>query len=294
MPDAVARLGALGIDPPGAALAGIRYRSGPRSAEARFTAGQGRGVRRTVLHGAMTRRALDVGVRIAQGRVGDVAQVDDGVSAGGLRGRYLIGADGLHSSVRRAVGLQRPTRRARRFGVRQHFRVAPWTDLVEVYWLADREVYVTPVGGDCVGVAVLGKGPIDLPSAIAELPLLEAHLAGAQAASTARGAGPFRQETTGRVAGRVMLVGDAAGYVDALTGEGLRIGFAEARAAVDAVLADEPWRYEAEWRRITRSYRTTTDTLLRIGERPGLRPMIVPAAQLLPRTFTRLVDRVAG
>ena len=37
----------------------------------------------------------------------------------------------------------------------------------------------------------------------------------------ARGAGPLRQPVTGRVKARFVLVGDAAGYVDAITGEGL-------------------------------------------------------------------------
>lgn len=295
MPDAVARLATLGVDPPGVEIAGIRYVSGDRAAEARFAAGPGRGVRRTVLHEAMHDRALELGVRIVPGRVGDVAQSGQGVRASGLSARYLIGADGLHSTVRRAVGLGAPAAQGvRRFGVRQHFRTSPWTDLVEVYWLPDREVYVTGVGRDCVGIAVLGTGPLNLSATIGRLPALAARLDRADAASAARGAGPFRQAASARVAGRVLLVGDAAGYVDALTGEGLRIGFAEAAAAVDAIARDRPQDYEAQWRRITRSYRATTNALLRIGASPALRPMIVPTARALPRTFARVVDRVAG
>ena len=306
MPGAVARLRAMGVDPRGRDIAGIRYRSGNRTAEARFAAGPGRGVRRTVLHEAMTARALDLGVRIVPARVTEVVQDGHGVRAAGLQGRYLVGADGLHSAVRRAAGLQAPARRTagfglpggawggRRFGLRQHFRVAPSSDLVEVYWLPDREVYVTPVGDDCVGVAVLGGRPLDLRSAIAALPALADRLAGAPSASSPRAAGPLRQSTTSRVAGRVLLVGDAAGYVDALTGEGLRVGFAEARAAVAAILAERPQDYEGQWRRITRSYRALTNTLLLVGASPALRPAIVPAAQALPRTFGRIVDEIAG
>jgi flavin-dependent dehydrogenase len=145
-----------------------------------------------------------------------------------------------------------------------------------------------------VGVAVLGLGPLNVDVAIASLPSLVESLADAPMASAVRGAGPFRQSTTSRVAGRVLLVGDAAGYVDALTGEGLRVGFAASRAAVDAILADRPASYEAQWRRITRSYRHVTGALLRVGASRTLRPMIVPAAQALPRTFTRIVDQIAG
>ena len=58
------------------------------------------------------------------------------------------------------------------------------------------------------------------------------------------GAGPLRQRAHRRVAGRVLLVGDAGGYVDALTGEGIALGLAQARAAVAAVVAGDPARYE--------------------------------------------------
>ena len=73
-----------------------------------------------------------------------------------------------------------------------------------------------------------------------------------------RGAGPLRQAVRRRVAGRVLLVGDAAGYVDALTGEGIRTGLACAPAAVAAVAAADPAAYERDWRRLTRSYRVLT------------------------------------
>jgi flavin-dependent dehydrogenase len=109
-----------------------------------------------------------------------------------------------------------------------------------------------------------------------------------------RGAGPLRQATTQRVAGRILLVGDAAGYVDALTGEGIRLGLVQARAAVAAVAAGNPARYETEWRRITRDYRLLTSALVGAGRRPVLRSRIVPLACRLPRVYGAIVDRLAG
>ena len=64
-----------------------------------------------------------------------------------------------------------------------------------------------------------------------------------------RGAGPLRQRAR-RGSPVVLLAGDASGYVDALTGEGIALGLAHARAAVAAVRAGEPRRYEREWRRL--------------------------------------------
>ncbi|KWX66472.1 hypothetical protein ASJ79_25415 [Mycobacterium sp. NAZ190054] len=102
----------------------------------------------------------------------------------------------------------------------------------------------------------------------------------------------MRQRVRSRVAGRVLLVGDAAGYVDALTGEGLGVAFAAARLLVEAVLTDRPGDYERRWRRATRRYRLLTAGVLRAGTSP-LRPLIVPAATGVPPVFTAVVNMLA-
>ena len=78
---------------------------------------------------------------------------------------------------------------------------------------------------------------------LAEHPLLARAARPAPSCSRVRGAGPLRQRVQPpRTAGRVLLVGDAAGYVDALTGEGIALGLAQARAAVEAIVAGDPER----------------------------------------------------
>lgn len=293
MPGAVAALAAVDVQPAGLPFRGIRYVQGDRHVEARFGTGPGRGVRRTELHRALAARAEQAGARTVTRRVTDVAQTSDWVEAAGVRARYLIGADGLHSTVRRAAGLQRAPGPIRRYGLRQHFRVVPWSDLVEVHWCPDAEVYVTPVAADTVGVAVLGPAPLDLDRTLAQLPSIGRHLSGAARTSDARGAGPLWQRSRSRVSGRILLVGDAAGYVDALTGEGLRIGFAEAAAAVDCILTGRADDYEQRWSSITRSYRVLTGSLVRCAGRASLRRAIVPSAQALPPVFARLVSSLA-
>ena len=293
MPDALERLARIGVDPPGRAFRGIRYVAGDHVAEARFSGAPGRGVRRTSLHDALMDRARALGVGFAHGRVDAIVNGDEWIEGAGIRSKYLVGADGLHSHVRRSLGLTAKAGRRQRFGVRQHFAIQPWTDMVEVHWLSDAELYVTPVADDLVGVAVLGTAPIHLAAAISRVPELADRIAGAPEASTARGAGPLRQKVAARRSGRGLLVGDAAGYVDALTGEGLSIGFAEAEAVVRSIVAGEPDGYEAEWRSITRSYRWLTTTLLWTSSRRTLRPMVVPAAHAMPWAFRRLVDGLA-
>lgn len=293
MPTAVRRLHDLGVEPPGRPFVGIRYLRAGWRAEARFPGPAGLGVRRTVLHDVLRERAVTLGAHLVAGLVDEVDQDRYGVTAGGLRARYLLAADGLHSRVRRTLGHQGPPARLPRYGLRRHIGVAPWSDHVEVYWAARSEAYVTPVAGDLVGIAVLGPAGTGFAQALEELPELAARLRGGSFVTPVRGAGPLRQRSTAVVSGRVLLVGDAAGYVDALTGEGIAVGLATARAAVAAIARDRPQDYGAQWRRETRRYRSVTAALLAASSRSVPRAALVPVAARCPRAFARVVATIS-
>jgi flavin-dependent dehydrogenase len=293
MPGALPALARLGVDPSGMPFHGIAYVDGSRRVEHRFHGGPGRGVRRTVLHAALRERAAAAGVRFHEGRVESVHQRAGFVEAVGLRAAWLLGADGLHSAVAREVGLALPPPTARRrFGQRRHYALPPWSSFVEVLWTPAGEFYVTPIDDRVVGVALLARRGEHFDAALAAAPGLGERLRGVKAASELRGAGPLRQRTRARVAGRVLLVGDASGYVDALTGEGLRIGFAQAREAVVAIVADRPHEYETAWERETRDFRRLTSALVRLASSP-LRGAVVPVAARLPGVFAGAVERLA-
>lgn len=294
MPSALRALAELGLDPVGHVIAGIRYTDGTRQVESRFRSGPGRGVRRTTLHRELAAAAEAAGVRWLEGRVAGVRQGPDWVQAAGLRGRWLLAADGLHSPVRRELGLHGHSRRPARFGLRRHYAVAPWSDLVEVHWAPGAEAYVTPVDERLVGVAVLSGPGASYPEGLSRFPALVERLGDAPAVTPVRGAGPLRQDVRARTAGRVLLIGDAAGYVDALTGEGLTLGLRSGRAAVDCLLSGRPEAYELAWRRLSRSYRLLTAALLRASSTRGVGPAIVPAAARLPGVFDRAVQTLAG
>ena len=139
MPAALRHLQRLGIDPPGAEIRGIRYVDGRHDAMAAFDHGPGRGVRRTALSDALEARAGALGVQRIQALVDDLQVDSRRVVVAGIAARYLIAADGLHSPIRTRVGLDAPRRGPRRYGVRQHLGVAPWSDLVEVHWTPSTE-----------------------------------------------------------------------------------------------------------------------------------------------------------
>ncbi|WP_116950256.1 NAD(P)/FAD-dependent oxidoreductase [Jiangella endophytica] len=293
MPGAVAALDDLGVRPGGCPLRGIRYVSGERSAVADFRAGPGRGVRRTVLHAALHQAVAEAGVPVVPAAVEGLVQYADRVEVDGVAARYLVAADGLHSPTRRRLGLDVPVTGARRFGLRRHVMVAPWTDHVEVHWAPSAEAYVTPVGPDLVGIAVLSTSRVPFDEHLAAFPALRERVAGRAVTTAVRGAGPLRQRSRRRVAGRTLLVGDAAGYVDALTGEGVALGMAQARSAVAAIAAGRPDRYEAAWRRITWRYEVLTRTLLRATSTTPGRRALVPLAGALPRVFGAAVNVLA-
>jgi flavin-dependent dehydrogenase len=90
----------------------------------------------------------------------------------------------------------------------------------------------------------------------------------------------------------VLLAGDASGYVDALTGEGMRVGFAQARSAIAAVRAGDTEQYERAWRATTRDFRMLTSALV-VAARSRFRPRIVPTAARRPELFGSIVERLS-
>jgi flavin-dependent dehydrogenase len=299
MPDGAAAAQAIGIQLEHAAarpFRGIRFREHDVSVEATFPAGVGFGVRRTALHELMVGHAVECGVRLAWGtRVTGIGAQSVETQQGVVRARWIAGADGADSAVRRWAGLDACVYQSRRFGFRRHYRVAPWTDFMELNWSDGCQLYVTPVSPSEVCVALLSQDPrLRLDDALPRFPELAVRLRDAQPSSLERGAVTVSRRLRRVCCDNVALVGDASGSVDAITGEGVCLLFQHAVALADALHAGDLRLYQAAHRRAGQRPRMMASLLLVLARRRGLRGRVLGAMASQPRLFQRMLAMHVG
>jgi flavin-dependent dehydrogenase len=288
MPAARVSLDEMGIElPTGRTFKGVRYHHNGASATGRFRSGLGLGIHRVELSQAMWQRAHELGVERRKGWIRDVRSVNGYVEAMDIRAGWMIGADGLHSTVRKALDIPVVQKPRGRYGIRRHFRTRSQSDFVDVYLSNEAEAYVTPVGDGIVGVAILSSAPQRFEGQLAGFPRLARLLD--EPVGNARGAGPFRRFSRHVRQGRVALVGDAAGFVDPITGEGIRLGFESSRLAVKCMLEDCLADYEPGWRKIMRTYQLVTSSILVLRRNRSTRELLVPTLRVFPFVFDRML-----
>jgi flavin-dependent dehydrogenase len=262
MPDGVELLHHLGITIPEAEaypFRGIRFVSEGIKAEAAFPRGPAYGIRRTHLHRALVDRAAASGVHMLWQATVTGLHPEGALIAGELvRARGVVGADGTNSRVRGWAKLDRPQllaspKRNRRFGFRRHYRIEPWTDFMELHWGRRSQIYVTPVNREEVCLAVVSSSAkLRLDEALKEFPELCARIENAEHSSTERGAITTTRRLRRVYRGRTVLVGDASGGVDAITGEGICLGFRQAALLGNCLATGDLARYQQRHRELLR------------------------------------------
>lgn len=252
--------------------------------------------------------------------------------------KVIVGADGARSAVRAACGLsvagaQRSAVRTaarRRVGLRAHFKTSaamtsadPPARPVEVYWTNGAEAYLTPVDDETFGLAFLfnadagaasvrkghqGRGDqqgeergAKFDQLLGLFPTLRQRMASAERVTRARGVGPLRHRARSLTRGNVALVGDAGGYVDAITGEGMAIAFAEALQLAQALTEAKARlqtpnatlaavaRYRLRATRRRRLPDLLTEGALRLSRRPRVRRRFLAALERKPAVFDRML-----
>jgi len=299
MPDGVEALSRLGVTIPesrACAFRGMRFVSGDLNAEAVFPRGTAYGIRRTVLHQILVDYAAAAGAMLAW-KAPFRALCTEGAIVGSqlVRARWVIGADGSRSRVRRSAGLEGNERSSTRLAARCHYRMAPWTDFVEVHWSERAQAYVTPVGPEEVGVALIHNYRWrKFDDALADFPELSARLQGAKRTSVERGAITSNHRLREVYRGNIALVGDASGVVDAIAGEGLCLAFGESALLAECVASGNLGRYQAEHRKLIRRPSLMARVMLVMGRHKRLRQRAMQVFESSPRSFAAMLSMHIG
>jgi flavin-dependent dehydrogenase len=299
MPDSLTAARAVGVEiPPSAGFpfSGIRFLGNGNQVAAKFPEGEGLGVRRTVLHNLLLEHAERAGVEFRW--LSPVTGIDRvGAHAGRERiaARWIVGADGGQSSVRRWAGLDGMVRDSQRYAFRRHYEVRPWTRCVEIYWGGGCQFYVTPVSATEVCVVVISRDShLRMEEALERFPELRARLEGARVTDQEQGAATATRRLFRVTRGRVALIGDASGSVDAITGEGLCLVFRQAVALAEAISEGRLHKYASAHRRMARRPALMGDFLLLMDRGAGLRRRALHALVERPQLFANLLAMHVG
>jgi menaquinone-9 beta-reductase len=303
MPDTIVALRELGVTlsaNEGQVIRGVRFAGRESAVEARFPAECAVGMRRVELHAKLVEHAQSAGVVLLWNAPVTGISADGVTLAVGPRGvrgegifvraRWIVGADGIGSRVRLWARLNEATRRDCRYAVRRHYRMRPWSDLMEVHWGGRGQAYVTPVGAEevCV-VTISGDRAAKTMALDAEFPVLAQRLKAGTVVGHERGAITMMQKLRHVQRGNVALVGDASGSVDAITGEGLSLGFRQAMELAEAFEHEDLTEYEAAHRRLARRPALMGRLMLLMDGRPQLRERAIRALSVDARVFARLL-----
>jgi len=293
MPDGLAALRDLGVAvdaSEGFPFRGVRFLQEGTAVDANFPARHGMGLRRSVLHQKMVEQARDAGVSFLwQTPVAGLCP--EGVVVGGtvITARWIVGADGMRSQVRKWAELDTPAHKGIRFAFRRHYHVRPWSEYMEIYWGRDTQAYVTPVGKQEVCAVLISRLPgRRLASLGAEFPQLAERL-GPAAGGVERGAITVVRQLDQVYREQVALIGDASGSVDAVTGEGLSLSFHQAAALADALAAGDLRHYQKAHRRLARRPAMTGRLMLLLAGHEGLRERAMHALASDAGIFARLL-----
>jgi menaquinone-9 beta-reductase len=300
VPETLAALGKLGIQipqPEGFAFRGIRFLQAGSQVSADYGKGHGLGIRRTVLHELLVAKAKENGVEMCwKTPVTGIEKACVKLKQESISARWIVGADGSGSRVRRWSGLDATRSNHQRFAIRRHYRVRPWSEYMEIHWGAREQAYVTPISQEEICVVVLAEKSQDanFAESFDSWPELKTRLDKAELGSRERGAITAMHSLKKVYRGNVALVGDASGSVDAITGEGLRLAFGQAIALAEGMKRGDLREYQRLHHLLARRPTWLGNLLLLMGRNASFRQRALKSLAANPELFTDLLAIHAG
>jgi flavin-dependent dehydrogenase len=294
MPDSQVALRKLGVvvnSARGVPFRGVRFIDDRTAVQGDFPNGAGVGVRRPVLQQLLIERAEQLGVEFLWGVRGiDLRPEGLFVRNEPILADLIVAADGHKSLLRRRAGMEAAHSVSFRYGFRRHYRLAPWSEYVELYWGDGFQIYVTPVALDEVCVVLMSsQAGFRLDDALAQVPALSRRLRGHAYSSNEMGALTVSRRLKRVCQPGLALVGDSAGSVDAITGEGLSLSFKASLALADAYAAGDFASYQRAHEASQVNPSRMSSLLLLLGNHPRLRRRVLAAFAYRPDVFARLL-----
>jgi menaquinone-9 beta-reductase len=294
MPDGLAALASLDIHLPasaGAPFQGIRFVNDTREVRADFSSGLGFGYRRPVLHSLLIDQAQARGIDVRwKQRVDGISGRSLIVNGEPLRSRYIIGADGISSKIRKLARLEAGRVLRRRYGFRRHYSIAPWSPYVEVHWADRGQMYVTPIGSESICVAfITADQHLHFDDALSNFPQLDSRLRNLEPATRLRGALTLTRRLRRVYRENVALIGDSSGSADAVTGDGLSMSFRQAVALTDAIVANDLEIYQKTHRQISKLPVFMGELMLKMEDHPAFRRRVFSVFDQYPGYFQRML-----
>jgi len=294
MPDSVSALAGLGIEIPadvGFTFRGIRFADEHSLVSADFPNGVAKGVRRIALHQLLIEHAVRQGISLIW-NAKHVRMVEGGVSVDGqlIEAQLIVGADGQNSQIRQQAALHQVTQEKRRYGFRQHYRMTPWSAYMELHWGPSSQIYVTPIAPDEICVAAISRDPkVRLQDALRDFPQLNRRLKDAVPRSQEMGALSVTRSLRRVQRDKVVLVGDASGSIDAITGEGMCLAFKQALALAAAVRAGDIRQYQALHRALMKRPQTMSSLMLTLERNRQIQRRALASLTRHPEIFESLL-----
>jgi flavin-dependent dehydrogenase len=224
---------------------------------------------------ALVRAAVAAGARLEEGVTVRGPLLDEGtrprvrgVILAGRDGRdvrvpapLVIGADGRRSRLAIPLGLARQPRRPRRWAIGAYFGdVDGLEPFGEMHVRRGRYLGVAPVPGGLANVCLVvpgGRSVADparlLDDAIAREAAVRDRFARARMAGAPAVLGPLAVDASAAGIDGLLLAGDAAGFIDPMTGDGLRFAVRGGELAAQAALASLAGRLPRPHRRLART-----------------------------------------